>query len=119
WGACDPRDPNACIQVGGNSRDCTGVLTCDFAVNRQHRLEAEHAVLTIGQQSLGCYLCAQPNCVGGIPTCEPVSQQCILVGGGVTPPPGGQDAGSPGLTTTPPPVQEAGSMGPFPPIGDL
>jgi hypothetical protein len=80
WASCDPADPNACIKVFGNSRDCSGVLFCDFAVNPAHRIEAEQAVLTIAQQTQGCYLCAEPDCVqGDLAVCEPVSQQCIIV----------------------------------------
>ena len=79
WQACDPADPEPCIMVGGNSKDCTGVLTCDFAVNPHYRMQAEQAVLTIGQQSQTCFLCAVPNCAGGVlGTCEPVSRRCIL-----------------------------------------
>jgi hypothetical protein len=81
WDACNPADgPGACIKVPGNTKDCTGVLSCDFAVNPVHRAEAEQAVETIAQRSQGCYLCATPNCIGGdITYCEPVSRRCILV----------------------------------------
>jgi len=81
WDACDPADgPTACIKVSGNTRDCTGVLSCDFAVNPHHRAEAEQQVLTVGQQSQGCFLCATPNCIGGdIAYCEPISRRCIIV----------------------------------------
>jgi hypothetical protein len=80
WEACEPQDPEACIPVAGNPKDCTGVLTCDFAVNPHYRTQAEQAVLTIGQQSQTCFLCAVPNCGGGTPMCEPVSRRCILAG---------------------------------------
>ena len=61
-------------------RDCTGVLSCNFAVNRTYRETAEQAVLTIGAQSQGCYVCATPNCVAGdLPYCEPVTRECILI----------------------------------------
>jgi hypothetical protein len=80
WQACDPQDPTSCIYQPGNPKDCTGVLSCDFAVNPIHRAEAEEAVQTIGQKSQSCYLCATPNCIqGSIPWCEPVSRRCMLV----------------------------------------
>ncbi len=80
WDACDPDAPEPCVFVLGNPKDCTGVLACEFAVNPVHRAEAEMAVLTIGQQSQGCYLCAIPNCVmGDIPWCEPVSRRCMII----------------------------------------
>jgi hypothetical protein len=91
WGACDPNDPEPCIKVPGNTHDCSGALFCDFAVNPAHRIEAEQTVLTIGNETQGCYLCAEPNCVqGDLVVCEPVSRQCIVVtsivdaGGGPT-----------------------------------
>src|SRR5579864_2495392 len=80
WGACDPSNTDECIKVPGNPKDCTGVLSCDFAVTRSKREAAEQAVLTAGQQSQGCYLCATPNCVSGdIAICEPVTRECILI----------------------------------------
>jgi hypothetical protein len=79
WGACDPADPFACIKVAGNTLDCTGVLACDFAVAPKFREAAEQAVLTIGEQSQGCYLCAKPGCVSGDTAyCEAVTRQCLL-----------------------------------------
>jgi hypothetical protein len=117
WSACDPDDGvYACIKVGGNQKDCTGVLSCDFAVNPRHRMDAEQAVLTVGQQSQGCYLCAQPNCISGdIAYCEPITRQCLIAteltdagpefGGDI-------EAAPPPVTTTPPDdtgVPEAGA----------
>jgi len=79
WSACDPSDPLACIKVPGNPRDCTGVLACDFAINRHYQDEAARRVLTIAQDSLGCYLCAKPDCpAGDLAYCEPVSKHCII-----------------------------------------
>lgn len=79
WQDCNPLEEVSCILVGGNSKDCTGVLTCDFAVNPHSRVAAEQAVLTIGQESQGCYLCAVPNCLTGAPFCEPTTHQCVMV----------------------------------------
>src|SRR5205823_9160794 len=84
------------IKVAGNPKDCSGVLTCDFAVNARYRDVAELAVYKIGEQSQGCHLCATPNCIGGdLAYCEPISKRCIpianLIGG--IPVIGDQDAG--------------------------
>ena len=102
WDACDPTAPNPntqCIFVPGNPKDCTGVLTCEFAVNVKHRAEAEQAVYAIGEQSQGCYLCATPECItGSLGYCEPASRRCMLVSGftpGGQPIGGLQDAGAP------------------------
>jgi len=95
WGACDPAlpDPNdQCIFVAGNPKDCTGILTCEFAVNRNFREVAELAVASIGEQSQGCYLCAVPNCItAGDPYCDPVSRECLVVSGFTS---GGQPFGN-------------------------
>jgi hypothetical protein len=127
WGACDPAEGVfACIKVAGNGRDCTGVLSCDFAVNPVHRMDAEQAVLTVGQRSQGCYLCAQPNCVSGdIAYCEPITRQCLLatelIDGGVVF--GGDiDSASPAPTSAAPDdtgVPEASAPDALPPIGTL
>jgi len=83
WQACDPAGAaGQCIVEAGNPKDCTGVLSCNFAINAKFRAEAEMAVYTSGQQSQGCYLCATPSCIAaeeGI--CEPISRRCIGVSG--------------------------------------
>lgn len=79
WEACDPTKPDQCIVEPGNPKDCTGVLTCTFAINADYRSEAEQAVLAAGEQSRGCYLCATPACGDGETAyCEPVSKRCML-----------------------------------------
>ena len=112
WDSCNPAAANPddeCIFVPGNPKDCTGVLTCEFAVNRRFRAEAEQAVYNIGQQSQGCYLCAMPNCISAnLPYCEPVSRRCIMVTGfangvptGSTVDAGAAPAPAPTSTSTP------------------
>jgi hypothetical protein len=110
WQACDPAGIDQCIIEPGNPKDCTGVLSCNFAVNPKFRAEAEQAVYTSGQASQGCYLCAVPNCIAaeeGI--CEPVSRRCIAVSG--TTDGGllfaGEDGGS--TSTGTPPSGDAGN----------
>jgi hypothetical protein len=79
WQQCDPTQPNQCIVEPGNPKDCTGVLTCSFAINPSFRSDAEEAVLRMGEQSHGCYLCATPACGNGETAyCEPVSHRCML-----------------------------------------
>jgi hypothetical protein len=83
WQSCDPLGPaGQCIIIAGNPKDCTGVLSCNFAVNARSRADAEQGVLTSGQQSVGCYLCATPSCIAvQMAVCEPVSRRCIGVSG--------------------------------------
>ncbi|MCL2447901.1 MAG: hypothetical protein FWD17_03025 [Polyangiaceae bacterium] len=69
-----------CIEVFGNPSDCTGVLTCNFAVLRTNRETAEQAVLKIAAQSQGCYVCGVPTCpAGDLAVCETVTHQCLVV----------------------------------------
>ncbi len=116
WQACDPAGPplSQCIQIGGNPKDCTGVLSCNFAVNAHFRSEAELVTYTVGEQSQGCYLCATPTCIGGdLAWCEPISHRCMLIqglidggavyGGSTSP---SEDAGT---TVTIPPIVDAGA----------
>jgi hypothetical protein len=112
WSACNPAANVAepCIKVFGNPKDCSGVLTCDFAVNPAHRVEAEQRVLTIAGDTQGCYLCATPNCVNGdLPVCDPVTRQCILVTSIIT---SGTDGG-PGFIQGDEPPPDSGT--PVPP----
>ena len=105
WDACNPSDPEPCIEVYGNPKDCTGVLSCNFAVNPHHRAEAEQAVQTIAQQSQGCYLCAVPNCATGTGTeCDAVTHRCVLIPAGAAAPgelPLVNDSGSSQATVSP------------------
>jgi hypothetical protein len=103
WQACDPGDATACIIEPGNPKDCTGVLTCAFAVNPAYRAIAEQTMLSIGEQSHGCYQCSVPNCLSGSTAyCEPVSRRCLMLG--TVSGEGGTD-GEGGLTAI---VQDAG-----------
>ena len=69
-----------CYKVFGNRKDCTGIFSCDLAVNRAYRNEADRRIASLGEDSVDCMECATPNCVSGaISLCEPVSHQCILV----------------------------------------
>lgn len=69
-----------CIKVFGSSKDCTGILSCDFAANRAFRLEAERRIASLPEETQDCLECTSPNCVSGeIAVCEPVSQRCIIV----------------------------------------
>jgi hypothetical protein len=105
WAACVSDDD--CFTMTGNPRDCTGVLTCPFAVNIRHREEADRLTLTIGEDSVDCHVCAIPNCATSArANCEMTSHQCVTadrIDGGVTtfePP-----ANLPDVQTFPPPVE--------------
>jgi hypothetical protein len=88
-----------CLVLPGNTQDCTGVLTCPFAVNRTSREAAERKMLSIGDESVKCHLCATPSCGSGSSAiCETTTHQCIptpdsyVTGSGGAP--GADDAGS-------------------------
>jgi hypothetical protein len=66
WAAGCTQDSD-CTVLGGNPKDCTGVLTCEFAVTNAGRESAYFEELLVGQQSQGCYLCAVPSCVDAPP----------------------------------------------------
>jgi hypothetical protein len=85
WARCDA-DAD-CIVLAGNQSDCTGVLACPFAIHRSHREEAERLLLTIGEDSVDCHICAVPTCTGGATTCEQSSHQCVMSYTGVILPP--------------------------------
>ncbi|SRR6266545_2123570 len=101
WASCSV-DAD-CIIMPGNSKDCTGVLACPFAISRGYLEPAERTTLTIGDDSVDCHLCATPNCSGGtLAVCEPVTHQCLIVAG--TPDAGASGGGSgfdSGVTQTP------------------
>jgi hypothetical protein len=80
WETCDPEKVDTCIIEPGNPKDCTGVLTCEFAINPLYRAQAEQQMLIMGEQSRGCGLCAVPNCLSGtVAYCEPVSHKCLII----------------------------------------
>jgi hypothetical protein len=92
WGPCDTSFD--CIKVFGNDKDCTGILSCDFAVNRVYRQEAERRVASLPEETVDCIECQPPNCVSGdLAYCEPVTQRCIVITELL--------GGSPGIATEP------------------
>lgn len=97
-----------CFPLAGNPHDCTGVLACPFAVNIRYREDAERLMLTIGEDSVDCHVCAVPNCnSSSTPLCEPTSHQCVMMDvvgdGGITfgPPANLPDAQPPPPDETP------------------
>jgi hypothetical protein len=69
-----------CAILGGSTRDCTGILSCNFAVNVRHRDRAERRVASLPEETADCYECASPNCVSGdIALCEPITKTCMIV----------------------------------------
>jgi hypothetical protein len=78
WQACESNVD--CIIVAGNNKDCTGVLSCQIAVNREYRPEAERRIASLPEETVDCMECQSPGCVDGdIPFCEPTTKQCIIV----------------------------------------
>lgn len=92
WGECETSLD--CIKVFGNDKDCTGILSCDFAVNRMYRQEAERRVASLPEETVDCIECQPPNCVSGeLSYCEPVTRRCIVITDLI--------GGSPGISTDP------------------
>lgn len=78
WAECTRSEE--CVLVGGNTADCTGVLSCNFAVHRQHRLTAERRVASLPEDTVDCMICNSPNCESGkLPYCEPISGRCMII----------------------------------------
>src|SRR5690606_18438258 len=50
WNECTRHEE--CILLGGNSHDGTGVMACNFAVHREHRLAAERRVLQLPEDTV-------------------------------------------------------------------
>jgi hypothetical protein len=78
WASC--KSDEQCIIIGGNGKDCSGVMTCDFAINGSWRQEAERRVLSLPEDTADCMLCAAPNCPeGDTAVCDKVDKQCRIV----------------------------------------
>jgi len=94
WQAC-ATDAD-CTIVGGNTKDCTGIFSCNTAVARVHREEAERRIASLPEETVDCVACKGPSCVSGtIPLCDQVTKSCIIVTQIIEPPPDDQpDAGS-------------------------
>lgn len=77
-----------CTIVGGNIKDCTGIFTCNTAVNRVHRDEAERRIASLPEETVDCVTCKGPNCItGDIPLCDQVTKTCMIVTEIIDPPP--------------------------------
>ena len=84
WEECEPTAPDPCIVEPGNPKDCTGVLSCPFAINAKYRSAAEGQELVMGEQSTGCYQCSVPSCFTGTSAyCEPISRRCLIIATGL------------------------------------
>jgi hypothetical protein len=78
WQAC-ATDAD-CFLVGGNVKDCTGILSCNTAVNKMYRRDAERRIASLPEETVDCMLCQSPNCEHGMITlCEPTTKACIIV----------------------------------------
>jgi hypothetical protein len=101
WASCTSDDQ--CIIIGGNERDCSGVLTCNLAINKSRRQEAERRIISLPEETADCIECASPNCPEGeITLCERVSKKCIIVKGIV-------DSGLTSVSYGAPPTHSGGS----------
>src|SRR5215471_19127455 len=88
WQAC--KTSLDCEIIGGNMADCSGVMSCNLAINVRYRKEAERRIASLPEESVDCHKCGSPNCPEGeIPYCDPVIKTCTIVkdflgeGGGI------------------------------------
>ena len=78
WAKCE--QDSDCIKTVGNPGDCTGIMSCDFAVNRRFRSDAERRVASLPEETVDCMQCTSPNCVAGdLAICERTTKECLLV----------------------------------------
>ena len=103
WRKCDTDFD--CTIVGGNVKDCTGVLSCNQAINKRYRDEAERRIASLPEETVDCMVCKPPNCVQGIiPLCEQPTKTCIIVTEIIDPPDAGDESNAgelPGAGETP------------------
>jgi hypothetical protein len=105
WQTCQA--DSDCTIVGGNTKDCTGILYCNTAVNRVHREEAERRIASLPEETVDCVECKGPNCISGtIPLCDQVTKTCFIVSEIINPSP---DSTSPPSDSTDTPDAGAGS----------
>jgi hypothetical protein len=78
-GVC--REGDTCVIAASQSGDCTGELTCGFAVPSDKKSEAEREASRIGEQSLDCSQCVAADCVSPtmmIARCDTAAGRCII-----------------------------------------
>jgi hypothetical protein len=75
------REGDMCVIAASQKGDCTGELTCGFAVPSDKKSEAEREASRIGEQSLDCAQCVADDCVSPtmmIPRCDVVAGHCVI-----------------------------------------
>jgi hypothetical protein len=78
WQEC--RTSADCQLVGGNGLDCTGIMSCNMAINVRFRKEAERRIASLPEETVDCKKCGSPNCPeGDIPYCDQVNHRCLVV----------------------------------------
>jgi hypothetical protein len=78
WESCD--DDTDCQLVGGNTADCTGIFSCNLAVNTRYVKDAERRIASLPEETVDCHKCGSPNCPeGDIVVCDPAYKRCIVV----------------------------------------
>ena len=78
WQEC--RTSTDCQLVGGNGQDCTGIMSCNLAVNVKFRKEAERRIASLPEETVDCHRCGSPNCPEGeIAYCDPNYHRCTIV----------------------------------------
>jgi hypothetical protein len=78
WQDCKSTDE--CQLVGGNGQDCTGIMSCNMAVNVKFVKEADRRIASLPEETVQCHKCGSPNCPEGeLVYCEPHYHRCIVV----------------------------------------
>ncbi|HVW29692.1 MAG TPA: hypothetical protein VHC69_30220 [Polyangiaceae bacterium] len=78
WQACE--EDSDCEIIGGNTADCTGIFSCNLAVNAHSVKDAERRIASLPEESVDCHKCNSPNCPDGeIALCDSVYKRCIIV----------------------------------------
>jgi hypothetical protein len=79
FAAC--REGDTCVVAATQKGDCTGELTCGFAVPSDKKSEAEREASRIGEQSLDCTQCVAVDCVSSTmmsPRCDTAAGHCVI-----------------------------------------
>ncbi len=103
WRGCDPtKGDDQCAIVGGDPSDCTGVLSCDFAVNVSNLRAAQDAVVdnSVHREICGDF-CSMPTCAAdSLPICDPALRQCVIpfLEAGARPVAGSPSTPNPGMS---------------------
>lgn len=77
-GACGAND--TCVIVKGSSNDCSGGVSCPFAVHADRAAEAASRAADIAKRSQDCTECSMPSCPPAQSAyCDHETGRCVIV----------------------------------------